>query len=391
MNFLTTFFLHLSETDRIVMKPARKPFTFDRVVRILFSATAIAVVLYFVNLLKGALLPFLIAWLLAYMINPFVEFIQYRCKVKVRILAIFIALLSLVAFVWLVVWIITPGIVEEAGKMRTMIDDYLARENSTIPFVPESWHLYLKEKIDFAKISEAMNPEDWRALIERFLQQLWAIFTGSVNQILSIIGWFIIFLYLIFILLDYDKILAGFKALIPDRYRDRTLSVFNDVKDSMNRYFRGQALVAFIVGILFCIGFSIVGLPLAILLGLFIGLLNMVPYLQIVGFLPTFLLCLLKSVETGESFGWLLLACAIVFIVVQVIQDMILVPRIMGRAMGLNPAIILLSLSIWGTLLGLLGMIIALPLTTLLQSYYERYILQKENLAAKKEHTDTEA
>ncbi len=373
------------------MKPARKPFTFDRVVRILFSATAIAVVLYFVNLLKGALLPFLIAWLLAYMINPFVEFIQYRCKVKVRILAIFVALLSLVAFVWLVVWIITPGIVEEAGKMRTMIDDYLARENSTIPFVPESWHLYLKEKIDFAKISEAMNPEDWRALIERFLQQLWAIFTGSVNQILSIIGWFIIFLYLIFILLDYDKILAGFKALIPDRYRDRTLSVFNDVKDSMNRYFRGQALVAFIVGILFCIGFSIVGLPLAILLGLFIGLLNMVPYLQIVGFLPTFLLCLLKSVETGESFGWLLLACAIVFIVVQVIQDMILVPRIMGRAMGLNPAIILLSLSIWGTLLGLLGMIIALPLTTLLQSYYERYILQKENLAAKKEHTDTEA
>ena len=373
------------------MKPARKPFTFDRVVRILFSATAIAVVLYFVNLLKGALLPFLIAWLLAYMINPFVEFIQYRCKVKVRILAIFVALLSLVAFVWLVVWIITPGIVEEAGKMRTMIDDYLARENSTIPFVPESWHLYLKEKIDFAKISEAMNPEDWRALIERFLQQLWAIFTGSVNQILSIIGWFIIFLYLIFILLDYDKILAGFKALIPDRYRDKTLSVFNDVKDSMNRYFRGQALVAFIVGILFCIGFSIVGLPLAILLGLFIGLLNMVPYLQIVGFLPTFLLCLLKSVETGESFGWLLLACAIVFIVVQVIQDMILVPRIMGRAMGLNPAIILLSLSIWGTLLGLLGMIIALPLTTLLQSYYERYILQKENLAAKKELADAES
>lgn len=373
------------------MKSARKPFTFDRVVRILFSVAIVVVVLYFVNLLKGALLPFLIAWLLAYMINPFVEFIQYRCKVKVRILSIFVALLTLVAFLWLVVWIITPGIVEEAGKMRTMIDDYLARENSTIPFVPESWHLYLKEKIDFAKISEAMNPEDWRMLIERFLQQLWAIFTGSVNQILSIIGWFIIFLYLIFILLDYDKILAGFKALIPDRYRDRTLSVFNDVKDSMNRYFRGQALVAFIVGILFCIGFSIVGLPLAILLGLFIGLLNMVPYLQIVGFLPTFLLCLLKSVETGESFGWLLLACAIVFIVVQVIQDMILVPRIMGRAMGLNPAIILLSLSIWGTLLGLLGMIIALPLTTLLQSYYERYILQKENLAAKKEVADTES
>ena len=146
----------------------------------------------------------------------------------------------------------------------------------------------------------------------------------------------------------------------------------------MNRYFRGQACVAFLVGILFSIGFSIVGLPLAILLGLFIGLLNMVPYLQVVGFLPTLLLCLLKSVEPGQSFWWLVIGCIIVFVVVQIIQDMILVPRIMGHVMGLNPAIILLSLSIWGTLLGLIGMIIALPLTTLLQSYYERYILRED-------------
>lgn len=150
--------------------------------------------------------------------------------------------------------------------------------------------------------------------------------------------------------------------------------MFNDVKVSMNRYFRGQACVAFLVGILFSIGFSIVGLPLAILLGLFIGLLNMVPYLQVVGFLPTLLLCMLKS-ATPASFWWLVFGCVIVFVVVQLIQDMILVPRIMGHVMGLNPAIILLSLSIWGTLLGLIGMIIALPLTTLLQSYYERYIL----------------
>ena len=104
----------------------------------------------------------------------------------------------------------------------------------------------------------------------------------------------------------------------------------------------------------------------------------MVPYLQVVGFLPTLLLCMLKSVEPGQSFWWLVFACVIVFVVVQLIEDMILVPRIMGHVMGLNPAIILLSLSIWGTLLGLIGMIIALPLTTLLQSYYERYILRED-------------
>ena len=365
----------ISET---VMKSIRQPYTFDRVIRILFTAVAIVAVFYLIRLLKSALLPFLIAWLMAYLVNPFVEFIQYRCRVKIRIIAIFLALFILGGVIALFVWLITPGIVEEASKMRTLIHDYLTRGSSITPFIPESWHHYLQERINFTRIAEAMDPQDWRMLIEKTATQLWALLTGSVNQIINIISWLIIFLYFIFILLDYDKIISGFKALIPNRYRTKTLEIFNDVKESMNRYFRGQACVAFLVGILFSIGFSIVGLPLAILLGLFIGLLNMVPYLQVVGFLPTLLLCMLKSVEPGQSFWWLVFACVIVFVVVQLIEDMILVPRIMGHVMGLNPAIILLSLSIWGTLLGLIGMIIALPLTTLLQSYYERYILRED-------------
>ena len=155
------------------------------------------------------------------------------------------------------------------------------------------------------------------------------------------------------------------------------LRLTTDIKTSMNRYFRGQALVAFCVGILFSIGFLIIDFPLAIGLGLFIGLLNMVPYLQIIGFIPTILLALLKAADTGESFWWTLGLALVVFAVVQAIQDMILVPKIMGKITGLNPAIILLSLSIWGSLMGMLGMIIALPGTTLLLSYYQRYIRKK--------------
>lgn len=68
-----------------------------------------------------------------------------------------------------------------------------------------------------------------------------------------------------------------------------------------------------------------------------------------------------------------------VFVTVQIVADLILTPKVMGKAMGLNPAIILLSLSIWGTLFGLIGMIIALPLTTLLLSYYEQYIIMRNN------------
>lgn len=117
---------------------------------------------------------------------------------------------------------------------------------------------------------------------------------------------------------------------------------------------------------------------MAIALGLFIGALNMVPYLQIIGFLPTIVLAILKAADTGENFWVILAGALIVFIVVQAIQDGFLVPRIMGKITGLNPAIILLSLSIWGSLLGMLGMIIALPLTTLMLSYYQRFIITKE-------------
>ena len=168
--------------------------------------------------------------------------------------------------------------------------------------------------------------------------------------------------------------------LLPNKYRTFASNLVHDVQDGMNRYFRGQALVAFCVGILFSIGFLIIDFPMAIALGLFIGALNMVPYLQIIGFLPTILLAILKAADTGQNF-WIIIACALaVFAIVQIIQDTFLVPKIMGKITGLNPAIILLSLSIWGSLMGMLGMIIALPLTTLMLSYYQRFIINKEKI-----------
>jgi predicted PurR-regulated permease PerM len=108
--------------------------------------------------------------------------------------------------------------------------------------------------------------------------------------------------------------------------------------------------------------------------GLLLGLLNMVPYLQIIGMIPAMLLALFHAVETGTSVWLVLGLVGLVFAVVQVIQDAVLVPRIMGKVTGLNPAMILLSLSIWGKLLGLLGLIIALPMTCLLLVYYRRFI-----------------
>lgn len=352
----------------------RRPYTFDRVVRIVLTAIGIIGTLYLINRLKDALLPFLVAWLLAYLIQPLVQFIQFKMKVRNRMLAILCTLLFIGAFFSLLGWIFIPSIVSEIDKMKVLIRNFLAHSDYVVS-LPVSWQEYIREKIDIQQLTNTFNSEEFIKFVENALGKIWFVLTGSVNQIITIVSWFIVLLYLVFILLDYDKILLGFKNLIPEKFRPMVLGILSDVESSMNRYFRGQSLIAFCVGILFSIGFVIVGLPLAIPLGLFIGLLNMVPYLQVVGFIPTILLCLLHSFETGGNFWFIFAGALVVFIVVQLIQDMYLTPRIMGKVTGLNPAIILLSLSIWGSLMGVIGMIIALPLTTLMLSYYQRYIL----------------
>ena len=178
---------------------------------------------------------------------------------------------------------------------------------------------------------------------------------------------------------------------MPQSRRHRVFHIFDDIKHAMNRYFRGQFVIAMTVGILFSIGFVIIDLPMGVILGLFIGLLNMVPYLQLISIVPTTILCLVYSADTHVDFWTIWWSCMAVYIIVQCIQDLFLTPKIMGKAMGLNPAIILLSLSVWGTLLGFIGLIIALPLTTLLLAYYNQYITNREDGETPGEHREDSA
>ena len=196
---------------------------------------------------------------------------------------------------------------------------------------------------------------------------------GTINIVAQIGASFIVLLYIFFILLDYELLADEWKLFLPAKWRDFATKLSEDLTYGMSQYFRGQALVALCVGILFAIGFLIIDFPIAIGFGLFIGLLNLVPYLQIVSLVPMALLALMKAANTGDNFWVILLSALAVLCVVQAIQDFFLVPRIMGKRMNLHPAVILLSLSVWGKLLGMLGMIVALPLTTLLIGYIKRY------------------
>jgi predicted PurR-regulated permease PerM len=266
--------------------------------------------------------------------------------------------------------------IDESVHVKNLLVDYLS-QSETLSNIPHSIQEFLREHFTVDEIKGIVTQEGFIEGVKVAVPKVWDVIMQSIGVLSSILSMTMVALYTLFILLDYEKISGGWPNLLPESYRPFAIQLMADVEEGMNKYFRGQALVAFCVGVLFSIGFLIIDFPMAIGLGLFIGLLNMVPYLQLVGFIPTILLAIVKAADTGENFWFILFLALIVFAVVQMIQDSLLTPKIMGKVTGLNSAIILLSLSIWGSLLGVLGMIIALPMTTLMLTYYQRYIIKK--------------
>jgi len=188
--------------------------------------------------------------------------------------------------------------------MIAMLKSY-SQANLQIPYMPEEIHDYIKSHIDINYLSSLMSREQWMNLLTKTANETWSFVGSTLSVIFTIASWIIVLLYLVFILIDYDKVMGGFKRAIPSKYRRTSLKIINDIKDSMNHYFRGQALVSFIVGILFSIGFVILDIPLGIVFGMFIGLLNMVPYLQLISIPIAAILCLVSAVATGGHF-WIL-------------------------------------------------------------------------------------
>ena len=363
------------------MQTVSRPYTFDRVVRLLIAGGGIVLAVWLINILKSVLLPFLVAWLIAYMLEPFVQYNMRLLNTRKRLLPIMMTLFEVLLVLVAMSVFILPSVISEVHQVATFITGY-ADKGTQIPFVPDALHEFLRTQIDFVGIASRLTRQD----IQSIFNTLGSVIVGGYDIIMGVFNWFIVLLYVVFIMLDYERLLRGFRHLVPPKYRKQTFGIANDIKNSMNHYFRGQALVAFIVGILFSIGFLIVGLPLAIVMGLFIGLLNMVPYLQLISLLPTTVLCIVCSANSDVDFWSLWLATMAVYVVVQCIQDLFLTPKIMGKAMGLNPALILFSLTGWGTFLGFIGLLIALPLTTMLLSYYDMYISSREDGESPGEH-----
>ena len=357
-----------------------RPYSFDRVVRMALGAGLVWAIITALGYLSDVLVPFAVALLLAYILNPLV--LRVQSVVKSRGLAIGLTLILFAVATVGVFWIVAPLMGREISHMGRLISDLVSNsklaEAAARRLPPDVWQT-LRDYFNTPEVQNFFRTGSFISMAQDALRKLlpgiMGLISGTYSLIMALVVPGVVVMYLIFLLLDFQKVRVVWKEMIPAPYRAGVILFVEEFDLAMSRYFRGQVLISGALCVVFAVGFALIGLPLGILLGILLGVMSMVPYLQVLGAIPAVMVAAIHALETGESFLVVLGLTGLVFVAAQVVQDVILVPRIMGKAMGLSPAVMLLSLSVWGKLLGMLGLIIALPMTCLVLAYYRRLVL----------------
>ena len=364
---------------------------FDRFIRGLLFLAVITVLVLGLRWLSPVLIPFFAAWAIAWILAPVVNFFQNTCRLRSRVLSVLITLALLIGLASAVAWLIIPPLIDGVTQIKEALLSYLASGHIRNIHLPEWLDHLMQQWLDQEKIQSMLRSDNLMKTIRETLPHVWNMLVSTANLVMSLVGAAFGALYLFFLLLDYDYYTTAWINWLPRTQRNFFRRLSEDLGNNMRGYFRGQALVALSNCIMFTLGFWIIGLPMPLGMGLFVGLISFIPYVQVVGFAPAAVLALMEMSDTGRSFWGLMALVLLVYIVVQVLQDTVFTPRIMGKIMGLSSAMVLLSLSIWSYMAGIIGLIIALPLTTIILAYYKRYILKEPDDMLNEAHEQSAA
>ena len=364
---------------------------FDRFIRGLLFLAVITVLVLGLRWLSPVLIPFFAAWAIAWILAPVVNFFQNTCRLRSRVLSVLITLALLIGLASAVAWLIIPPLIDGVTQIKEALLSYLASGHIRNIHLPEWLDHLMQQWLDQEKIQSMLRSDNLMKTIRETLPHVWNMLVSTANLVMSLVGAAFGALYLFFLLLDYDYYTTAWINWLPRARRNFFRRLSEDLGRNMRGYFRGQALVALSNCVMFTLGFWIIGLPMPLGMGLFVGLISFIPYVQVVGFAPAAVLALMEMSDTGRSFWGLMALVLLVYIVVQVLQDTVFTPRIMGKIMGLSSAMVLLSLSIWSYMAGIIGLIIALPLTTIILAYYKRYILKEPDDMLNEAHEQSAA
>jgi len=345
----------------------------NRWVKLAALIAGILLFVYLIVVLRSILTALAIAWVLAYICDPLVDRLEARRIPRTAGVIIFTVVLVLV--IVLAGLILLPTIANEFERLGKDMPDYGTQIGSMIENFEQRYDINLPHTAEDLSVWFSVNQETVKQVAEQIYTPIVSLIKNSLN---SIMAWVTFLLTLIvvpvawfFLLRDIDRINEKIVNLVPPRRRDSFLEFMHQVDEIISNFLRGQIVVAMILAVLYAIGlWLILDIPLGLLIALFAGVASIVPYLGVVlGILPAMAMAFLQYQDWQHPLGVIL-----VFAVAQALEGNLITPKIVGDKLGLHPVTVIFALLIWAQLLGFFGMLIAVPLTAVLQVVLMRLI-----------------
>ena len=309
-------------------------------------------------ILSPVLTPFLLGAIIAYMLQPGVEWlVRHRTP---RSLAALLMMLFFALLVTLLVLLVLAVIQKEAPELKRQVPGFIARLNAWLQ--PKLMMLGLGDSLDFASIRDMLTSQ-LEGSAQTVAFATWRYVRTSGNVMLSVVGNVVLVpLVLFYLLYDWHRMLARIENLIPRRWLAKTIELVTEMDHMLSQYLRGQLLVMGVLAAFYAIALVIAGFEIALPVGIFTGLAVFIPY---IGFATGLALALLAALlQFGDWYGFG--AVAIVYGIGQVLESFFLTPRLVGERIGLHPLAVIFALLAFGQLFGFFGVLLALPASAIL-------------------------
>ena len=348
--------------------------------RLMLVAAATVLILALLVLARGALFPFILSGALAYLLFPIVKRLEswmpwcHRWPGASRIVAILVIYVVAIAAVVGALAIIIPPAVRQTTEFIDDIPELFASARETI----EGWNERYSGQI----------PEDVRAEIEKTLKSSSSVFIGAAksvvgrtlgavtNTITTVIGLAIVPFMLFYLLKDREVAAEGFYSLMPVDVRRHARSVIAIINQVLGAYIRAQLTLSFVVGLMAFLGLFALGIRFPMLLGIVAGVFEVVPVIgPLLGAIPGVLVTLATS---PSDLVWVVL----LYVIIQLLENTLLVPRLQGQAVDIHPAIIMVILVVGSEAAGLFGVILAVPLAAVARDVFKYFYREWSELPA---------
>ena len=313
-------------------------------------------------LLKSALTPLACAFTLAYFLDPLID--RFEARRIPRPVAIFFLVVVSVIVAFMTTFFLVPKLSQEIAGLAQRLPIYLNDALASIVPRIETWFgitlpSSIREALDTLRSGGVSIP---LATLGRVVEGATASITGTLG---AIIGLVVIPFIAYYALAEFDNIRAALMKLVPVPYQGAVAKKVTTINQLIAGFIRGQLIVCALLGALYAIGFSIIGIDLALMIGFVSGLLAIIPYVGgAVALAAAAGMCLLQygiDLHLALVVGW--------YALVQTLEGVVLTPRIVGHTVGIHPVTVIVGLLIGGDLLGFLGLLVAVPITAVVQVF----------------------